>query len=115
MWECDCKKFMKKKNEDFELEGANPSAEEGGDGGGDSNELASGFSGRLCRRGLPEISRNSISEFSSPETDDSGLAEGLSTGEVSKFSGTSAFVPNTKNASPPSPSFICKSVFSPLT
>lgn len=32
---CDCRKFLKKKNEDFELEGANPSAEEGGDGGGD--------------------------------------------------------------------------------
>ena len=39
MWECDCKKFMKKKNEDFELEGANPSAEEGGDGGGDEEAV----------------------------------------------------------------------------
>ncbi|RJE18040.1 TCTP family [Aspergillus sclerotialis] len=38
LWEADCKKFMKKKNEDFELEGANPSAEEGGDQGGGDEE-----------------------------------------------------------------------------
>lgn len=36
--ECDCKKYMKKKNEDFALEGANPSAEEGGDDAGGDDE-----------------------------------------------------------------------------
>ncbi|KAL4915906.1 TCTP family protein [Aspergillus aurantiobrunneus] len=30
-YQCDCKKYLKKKNEDFELEGANPSAEGGAD------------------------------------------------------------------------------------
>ncbi|KAK2751111.1 hypothetical protein FQN57_000186 [Myotisia sp. PD_48] len=38
-WEVDCKKYVKKKNQDFALEGANPSAEEGGDDyGGDDDE-----------------------------------------------------------------------------
>ncbi|RMJ28960.1 TCTP family [Aspergillus sp. HF37] len=36
---CDCRKFLKKKNEDFELDGANPSAEEGGDGAGDDEAV----------------------------------------------------------------------------
>lgn len=39
LWECDCRKFLKKKNEDFELEGANPSAEDGGDAGGDDEAV----------------------------------------------------------------------------
>ncbi|KAL4806708.1 TCTP family protein [Aspergillus unguis] len=37
-YECDCKKYLKKTNEDFELAGANPSAEEGGDEGGGEGE-----------------------------------------------------------------------------
>ncbi|PYI04148.1 TCTP family protein [Aspergillus sclerotiicarbonarius CBS 121057] len=34
LYECDCRKYMKKANEDFELEGANPSAEGGDDDAG---------------------------------------------------------------------------------
>ncbi|KAL4869815.1 hypothetical protein BDV12DRAFT_167274 [Aspergillus spectabilis] len=37
-YECDCRKYLKKKNEDFELEGANPSAEGGDDEGGEGEE-----------------------------------------------------------------------------
>ena len=36
---CDCRKYLKKKNEDFELEGANPSAEGGEDAGGDDEAV----------------------------------------------------------------------------
>lgn len=39
LWECDCKKYMKSKNEDVQLEGANPSAEEGGDEGGEGESV----------------------------------------------------------------------------
>lgn len=39
LWETNCKKYLKKKNEDFELEGANPSAEEGGDDGGEGEAV----------------------------------------------------------------------------
>lgn len=35
---CDCRKYLKKKNEDFVLEGANPSAEGGDDAGGADDE-----------------------------------------------------------------------------
>ncbi|CAL5867059.1 uncharacterized protein PFLUO_LOCUS1271 [Penicillium psychrofluorescens] len=35
LWEVDCRKYMKSANEDFELEGANPSAEGGDDEGGE--------------------------------------------------------------------------------
>ncbi|KAJ5901502.1 hypothetical protein N7495_002030 [Penicillium taxi] len=36
LWEADCKKYLKKGNEDFQLEGANPSAEDGdADDGGE--------------------------------------------------------------------------------
>ncbi|BCS18558.1 translationally-controlled tumor protein [Aspergillus puulaauensis] len=38
-YECDCKKYLKKTNEDFELEGANPSAEDGADDGGEGGEV----------------------------------------------------------------------------
>jgi hypothetical protein len=34
LYECDCRKYLKKTNENFELEGANPSAEEGDEEGG---------------------------------------------------------------------------------
>lgn len=39
LWECDCKKFMKNKNEDIQLEGSNPSAEGGDDGGGEGEAV----------------------------------------------------------------------------
>ncbi|KAF7589232.1 hypothetical protein BBP40_004574 [Aspergillus hancockii] len=38
-YECDCKKYLKKTNEDFELEGANPSAEGGDDEGGEGESV----------------------------------------------------------------------------
>ncbi|KAJ5100070.1 Translationally-controlled tumor protein [Penicillium argentinense] len=38
LWETDCRKYLKKANEDFELEGANPSAEGGGDDDGGDGE-----------------------------------------------------------------------------
>lgn len=37
LFECDCRKYMKSTNEDFQLEGANPSAE-----GGDEDEGGEG-------------------------------------------------------------------------
>ncbi|KAK1138492.1 hypothetical protein N8T08_002475 [Aspergillus melleus] len=37
-YQCDCRKYLKKQNEDFQLEGANPSAEDGGDGDGGEGE-----------------------------------------------------------------------------
>ncbi|KAJ5882929.1 Translationally-controlled tumor protein [Penicillium subrubescens] len=39
LWETDCRKYLKKKNEDFELAGANPSAEEAGEDGGDDEAV----------------------------------------------------------------------------
>ncbi|KAJ5578773.1 uncharacterized protein N7459_007737 [Penicillium hispanicum] len=40
LWETDCRKYLKKANEDFELEGANPSAEGGdGDDGGEGEAV----------------------------------------------------------------------------
>ncbi|RHZ53244.1 translationally-controlled tumor protein [Aspergillus thermomutatus] len=40
LYECDCRKYLKRKNEDFELEGANPSAEGGDeDAGGEGEEV----------------------------------------------------------------------------
>ncbi|EAL91014.1 hypothetical protein KXW98_002966 [Aspergillus fumigatus] len=40
LYECDCRKYLKRKNEDIQLEGANPSAEEGDDdAGGDGEEV----------------------------------------------------------------------------
>ncbi|KAJ5167525.1 uncharacterized protein N7482_006306 [Penicillium canariense] len=39
LWEADCRKYLKKKNEDFALEGANPSAEEGEEGGDDDEAV----------------------------------------------------------------------------
>ena len=39
LWECDCKKYLKNQNEDFQLEGANPSAEGGEDGGGEGETV----------------------------------------------------------------------------
>lgn len=38
LWECDCRKYMKRAGEDFQLEGANPSAEEGADEEGGEGE-----------------------------------------------------------------------------
>ncbi|OJJ45808.1 hypothetical protein ASPZODRAFT_143686 [Penicilliopsis zonata CBS 506.65] len=38
-YQTDCRKYLKKTNEDFELEGANPSAEDGGDEDGDGSEV----------------------------------------------------------------------------
>ncbi|KAJ5162099.1 hypothetical protein N7492_007491 [Penicillium capsulatum] len=38
LWETDCRKYLKKGNEDFQLEGANPSAEGGGDDDGGEGE-----------------------------------------------------------------------------
>ncbi|GKZ35575.1 hypothetical protein AbraIFM66950_006274 [Aspergillus brasiliensis] len=38
LWTCDCRKYLKKSNEDFELEGANPSAEGGDEEGGGEGE-----------------------------------------------------------------------------
>ncbi|KAL4786342.1 Mss4-like protein [Aspergillus varians] len=38
-YECNCRKYLKKQNEDFELAGANPSAEEGGEDGGEGEEV----------------------------------------------------------------------------
>ncbi|OQE20103.1 hypothetical protein PENFLA_c017G04537 [Penicillium flavigenum] len=38
LWECDCRKYMKRVGEDFQLEGANPSAEEGDDDEGGEGE-----------------------------------------------------------------------------
>lgn len=35
LWEVDCRKYMKSANEDFQLEGANPSAEDGDEEGGE--------------------------------------------------------------------------------
>lgn len=35
LWECDCRKYLKRANEDFQLEGANPSAEDAEDEGGE--------------------------------------------------------------------------------
>ncbi|KAL5333268.1 Mss4-like protein [Aspergillus crustosus] len=37
-YEADCRKYLKKKNEDFALEGANPSAEDGDEEGGEGEE-----------------------------------------------------------------------------
>ncbi|KAE8355964.1 Mss4-like protein [Aspergillus coremiiformis] len=39
LWECDCRKYMKSTNEDFELEGANPSAEGGDEDGGEGEKV----------------------------------------------------------------------------
>jgi hypothetical protein len=39
LWECDCRKYLKSKNEDFQLEGANPSAEETEEGGGEGEAV----------------------------------------------------------------------------
>ncbi|KAJ5114293.1 TCTP family protein [Penicillium alfredii] len=39
LWEVDCRKYLKKTNEDFELEGANPSAEGGDDDGGEGEAI----------------------------------------------------------------------------
>lgn len=39
LWEVDCRKYLKKKNEDFELQGANPSAEGGDEDGGDEEAV----------------------------------------------------------------------------
>lgn len=39
LWECDCRKYLKSKNEDFQLEGANPSAEEAEEGGGEGEAV----------------------------------------------------------------------------
>ena len=39
LWETDCRKYLKKTNEDFELEGANPSAEGGDDEGGEGEAV----------------------------------------------------------------------------
>lgn len=39
LWECDCKKYLKSTNEDFELEGANPSAEGGDEEGGEGEKI----------------------------------------------------------------------------
>ena len=60
---------------------------------------------------LEERSRNSGSWREVAELSDSlatccGLAAGETTGDVCKDSGTLLLVSNTKNASPPSPSFI---------
>ncbi|KAJ5458737.1 Translationally controlled tumor protein [Penicillium sp. IBT 31633x] len=38
LWECDCRKYLKRANEDFQLEGANPSAEDGADDEGGEGE-----------------------------------------------------------------------------
>ncbi|KAL4954861.1 Mss4-like protein [Aspergillus filifer] len=38
-YECDCRKYMKSTNEDFQLEGANPSAEEAEDEGGEGEKV----------------------------------------------------------------------------
>ncbi|EAU34180.1 conserved hypothetical protein [Aspergillus terreus NIH2624] len=38
-YECDCRKYLKKTNEDFELEGANPSAEGGDEEGGEGEQV----------------------------------------------------------------------------
>ncbi|CAI7630979.1 unnamed protein product [Penicillium glandicola] len=35
LWECDCRKYLKRANEDFQLEGANPSAEDAEEEGGE--------------------------------------------------------------------------------
>lgn len=37
-YQCDCRKYLKKQNEDFQLEGANPSAEGGDDDNGGEGE-----------------------------------------------------------------------------
>lgn len=39
LWETDCRKYLKKANEDFELEGANPSAEGGDEEGGEGEAV----------------------------------------------------------------------------
>lgn len=39
LWEVDCRKYMKKANEDFELEGANPSAEGGDEETGEGENI----------------------------------------------------------------------------
>ncbi|PYH94843.1 TCTP family protein [Aspergillus ellipticus CBS 707.79] len=38
LWTCDCKKYLKRGNDDFVLEGANPSAEDGDDDAGGEGE-----------------------------------------------------------------------------
>ncbi|KAL3479714.1 Mss4-like protein [Aspergillus californicus] len=38
-YEADCRKYLKKKNQDVQLEGANPSAEEAEDGGEEGEEV----------------------------------------------------------------------------
>ncbi|KAL2823053.1 Mss4-like protein [Aspergillus granulosus] len=38
-YECDCRKYLKSSNEDFELEGANPSAEGGDEEGGEGEQV----------------------------------------------------------------------------
>ncbi|KAJ6078311.1 hypothetical protein N7467_008064 [Penicillium canescens] len=39
LWEADCRKYLKKKNEDFALEGANPSAEDAEEEGGEGEAV----------------------------------------------------------------------------
>ncbi|KAJ5676492.1 Translationally-controlled tumor protein [Penicillium sp. IBT 18751x] len=39
LWETDCRKYLKKANEDFTLEGANPSAEDGEEEGGEGEAV----------------------------------------------------------------------------
>ncbi|KAJ5241603.1 Translationally-controlled tumor protein [Penicillium citrinum] len=39
LWETDCRKYLKKGNEDFQLEGANPSAEEAEEAGGEGEAV----------------------------------------------------------------------------
>ncbi|KAL4960253.1 translationally-controlled tumor protein [Aspergillus stella-maris] len=38
-YECDCRKYMKSTNEDFQLEGANPSAEDADEEGGEGEKV----------------------------------------------------------------------------
>lgn len=38
LWETDCRKYLKKQSEDFQLEGANPSAEDADDNDGGEGE-----------------------------------------------------------------------------
>ncbi|KAJ5480129.1 hypothetical protein N7530_005638 [Penicillium desertorum] len=38
LWECDCRKYLKRGGEDFQLEGANPSAEDGDEDEGGEGE-----------------------------------------------------------------------------
>ncbi|KAL4891597.1 Mss4-like protein [Aspergillus ambiguus] len=39
LYECDCRKYLKSNNEDFQLEGANPSAEGGEEEGGEGEKV----------------------------------------------------------------------------